>query len=99
MWAFLVIAFVIFFLFSKFYTIAKKKDAINGNEAHSAFVFTVFMFICMGLWLAFKYAFKSTVLALVCLLLWPNIKKFVNELETDGRQDTKSSRSPNWTGE
>jgi len=94
MFEFMVIAFVLFFLFSKSYTIAKKKDAINGNDKHSAFVFTVFMIICTVLWLAFKCAFKSTVLVLVCLLLWPNIKKFVNELEADDRHDTEPSRHP-----
>jgi len=78
MFEFLLIAFIMFLLFSKSYTIAQKKDAINGNEKHSAFVFAVFMFICTVLWLAFKYAFKSTVLVLVCLLLWPNIKKFAS---------------------
>ncbi len=54
MFAFLVIAFIVFLLFSKFYTIAKKQDAINGNDKQSAFVFTVFMFICTILWLIFK---------------------------------------------
>lgn len=96
MLAFLIIAFVVFLIFSKFYTIAKKKDAINDNDKHSAFVFTVFMFICTVLWITFKYAFKSTVLALVCLLLWPNIKKFFDfdELETDSRLNAGSSRPP-----
>lgn len=98
MLAFLIIAFVVFLLFSKSYTIAKKKDAINGNDKHSAFVFTVFMLICTVLWIAFKYAFKSTVLVLVCLLLWPNIKKFFNELETDSRLNAGSSRSPSMSG-
>jgi hypothetical protein len=78
---FLVIAFVIFLLFSKSYTIAKKKDAINGNDAHSAFVFTVFMFICTILWLMFKYAFKTTFFVLFCLIFWPNIKRFFKENE------------------
>ena len=81
MFDFLVIAFIVFWLFSKSYTIAKKKDAVNGNDLHSAFVFTVFMFICTVLWLGLKYAFKSTVLALVLLLLWPNLKKYFNEQE------------------
>ena len=98
MFAFLVIAFVVFYLFSKFYRIAKKKDKAEGGDVHSAFVFTVFTFICSMLWIAFKYAFKSTVLALVCLLLWPNIKKFVNDLGTDS-QEFEPSRPPQWTGD
>ena len=81
MFDFLIIAFIVFWLFSKSYTIAKKKDAVNGNDLHSAFVFTVFMFICTALWLGLKYAFKSTALALVLLLLWPNLKKYFNEQE------------------
>jgi uncharacterized membrane protein len=90
--AFLVIAFVVFLLFGKFYTIAKKKDAINGNDKHSAFVFTVFMFICTVLWIGFKYAFRSTVLALVLLVCWPNIKKFFNGLGDDNGQNASPSR-------
>lgn len=99
MFAFLLIAFTAFLLFSKFYTIAKKKDAINGNDKHSAFVFTVFMFVCTVLWIAFKYAFKSTALVLVCLLLWPNIKKFFSELDADEKHDTEPSRPPQWMGD
>lgn len=94
MFAFLIIAFVVFLLFSKFYTIAKKKDALNGSDKHSALVFTAFMVICTVLWIAFKYAFKSTVLVLVCLLCWPNIKKFLNELGADNRHDASASRHP-----
>ncbi len=67
MFEFWIIAFVMFYLFSKFYTIAQKKDAINGNDKHAAFVFTVFMIICTVLWLAFKYAYKSIFLILICL--------------------------------
>lgn len=94
MFAFLAIAFVVFLLFSKFYTIAKKKDAIHGTNKHSALVFTAFMFICTVLWIAFKYAFKSTVLVLVCLICWPNIKKFFNELDADKHDTSPPSRQP-----
>ena len=82
MFEFLIIAFIMYYIFSKFYTIAKKKDAINGNDKHSAFVFTMFMVICTVLWLAFKYALKSTLLILICLFFWPNIKKFINQSDT-----------------
>jgi len=91
MFAFLVIALVVFILFSKCYTIAKKKDAINGNDVHSAFVFAVFMFICWVLWIAFKYAFKSTVLAFVCLALWPDIKKFFHGLDDNNKDNAPPS--------
>ncbi len=80
-----------FYIFSKIYTIAKKKDAINGNDKHSAFVFTVFMVVCTVLWLAFKYAYKSTFLILICLFFWPNIKKYINEPDTDDPHDSKPS--------
>lgn len=88
MLAFLLIACVVFWLFGKFYTIARKRDAVANNQAHSTFVFVLFMVVCTVLWLAFKYAFKSTVLVLACLLLWPNIRKFADGLEKakDGGQ-------------
>ena len=87
MMAFLLIAFIMFFIFSKFYVIAKRKDAANGNTYHSALVFTVFMFACTVLWAAFKYSFKSTVLVLLCLICWPNIKKFFKELDAKNSHD------------
>ncbi len=88
---FLFIAFVMFFLFAKFYTIAKKKDVINGNDAHSALVFSVFMFACTVLWIAFTYAFKTSVFVLVCLLCWPNIKKFFREYNGDILKETSKN--------
>ena len=88
--AFLLIAFVLFFLFSKFYVIAKRKDVANGSSYHSAFVFSVFMFFCTVLWAAFKYAFTSTVLVFVCLLFWPIIKRFLKELDAISSQEANS---------
>ena len=90
---FLIIAFIVFLLFSKFYTIAKKKDAISGNDKQSVFVFTVFMFICTALWIAFKYAYKSTILVLICLIFWKDIKKVFGADNVNG-DDRSPFRRP-----
>ena len=90
MFEFWVVAFIVFFFLGRSYTISKKKGENSGVDGHSFFIFTAFMCICTALWLAFKYAYKSTFLIFVCLLFWKDIRKFFDGLDVEKKSDTNS---------
>lgn len=72
---FIVIACIVFLFFSKHYFVARKRDSYRGNDKESVIAFSIFMVVCTVLWLAIKYALKSSVFILICILFWPEIKK------------------------
>ena len=81
MFDFLTIAFIAFLLVKGHYSISRKENAGQGGD-HSTFLFTVFMLTCTMLWLAFKYAYKSTFLVLLALFFWPSLKNIFFETDT-----------------
>ena len=72
---FMIIAFIVFLLVKGHYSISRRGNADQGDD-HSTFHFTVFMLTCTALWLAFKYAYRSSLLVLIGLLFWPYLKKY-----------------------
>ena len=84
---FIGIAFVVFIILNGQYTIAKKRNATDGEKRESFFNFTAFMLICTVAWLIMKFAFRSSYFILFLFLFWPNIKRYFKTVETEHRSE------------